>query len=396
MNNHLNTDNINEYLKKICTSSEFIKSPRYTQLLVFLTEQALKNVHVKEQTIGVDLFKKNYNPIKDDGKVRVYMFNLRKKLRTYYSEIGKEDTIVFVLKKGSYDIEFTDKKTTLKQSNNTKNRASTTLLKRNLYKPLSILLALVFIIVFTAFNYHFFNKKEVYCWEPFIVNNATNTVVLADQVIMHKPKEPNGRLYTSFEVNSSSDFISFNKKHQADSLALSNYTFFTKAIPYSLIDLTQFFTKNSATLTPQNESELKYDAVKRGNIIYLGQPKTMSLSKEIFLKNSTIFDCNPNYFSSSKNGNLTIYKPKYDESIRMEYAMVSYFQLNSGHKALYFASNHDIGVMATVAHFTNLELLEEFYKKLPSKDSYFNALFKVEGLNRLDVNCELVELEIIE
>ncbi|SDW31532.1 hypothetical protein SAMN05444411_101469 [Lutibacter oricola] len=396
MSNHLNTDKIKEYLQKICSSPEFVKSTRYTQLLKFLTEQALKNIHVKEQTIGMDLFKKNYNPIKDDGKVRVYMFNLRKKLKTYYSEIGKEDTIVFVLKKGSYDIEFTDQKTNLEQNPKTDKKTSVIQQKRNFYKPLSFALASVLAFIFIALAYQLFNTKEIYCWEPFVAKNTTNTVVLADQVIMNKPKEPNGKLYTNFEVNSATDFINFNKKHPEDSLALSNYTFFTKAIPYSLIGLTQFFSEYNTSLTPQNESELKYDVVKRGNIIYLGQPKTMSLSKEIFLKNSNIFECNPNYFTSSKNGKLTTYKPKYGDNIRMEYAMVSYFQLNSGHKALYFASNHDIGVMATVAHFTNLDLLEKFYKKLPSKDSYFNALFKVEGLNRLDTNCELVELEIIE
>ena len=42
------------------------------------------------------------------------------------------------------------------------------------------------------------------------------------------------------------------------------------------------------------------------------------------------------------------------------------------------------------------DYLKSFYKKLPSEASYFNALFKVEGVERTDATCELVELEIIE
>lgn len=59
-------------------------------------------------------------------------------------------------------------------------------------------------------------------------------------------------------------------------------------------------------------------------------------------------------------------------------------------------SNYDIGVMATLRNLTNKVWLKEFYKKLPSKKNNFNALFKVSGIHRTDVSCELLELEVIE
>ncbi|MFI3248582.1 MAG: hypothetical protein R3Y39_05575 [Rikenellaceae bacterium] len=78
-----------------------------------------------------------------------------------------------------------------------------------------------------------------------------------------------------------------------------------------------------------------------------------------------------------------------------EYAIVSYVRLNSSTNALYFTSNHDIGTMATLNSFTDIDFLKEFYKQLPSTDSYFNALFRVEGIGRTDITCTLIELEIL-
>lgn len=390
MDNDFNTNDIRTSLNKICSSSQFVKSSRYIQLLTFLTEEALKGNHLKEQIIGAELFKKNYDAIKDDGKVRVYMFNLRKKLSEYYKKEGKEDAILFELKKGKYDISFKNKINNNEEENQQIVKKSKVLSNRN-----KISIALILIgSLFSIFYFDLFSNDGKYCWQPFLSKNATNTIILADQVVMHKINGVTGELYTHKEINSAEDFINFTKKKRKDSLALSSYTFFTKAIPYSLLELSKFFTKHNSDLTPQKESEFKYDIIKRGNIIYLGQPKTMSLSKEIFLKNSRIFSYDE-FFSSKKDGETITYKPKYGDNIRMEYAMVSYTILENGNSALYFASNHDIGVMATVSYFTNLDKLKELYQKLPTKKSHFNALFKVEGLNRTDVNCELVALEII-
>ncbi|WP_109829361.1 hypothetical protein [Reichenbachiella versicolor] len=395
MNHDINASEIRELLKKVCEDPIFAKSPRYTQLLTFLTDQALEGTHVKEQTIGMSMFEKTYNPIKDDGKVRVYMFNLRKKLSKYYSEEGANDPIIFSLKKGTYDLQFEDKKTYSEETNDLAVTTDTVNSSRR-YQKLTILLSLVLVVTLVSTFYDSIISQEMYCWEPFLNEDITNTFVLADQVIMSKPGTARGSLFTRIEVNSADEYIEYNLKHREDSFSLADYTLFTKGIPFSLIKLTSLFSRYNADITPQPESELKYDAVKRGNIVYIGQQKTMSLSKEIFLKNSKAFECKNEMITFTKDDRKTIYRPKHGDNIRMEYSIVSYMPLEDGHKALFFTSNHDIGVMATVDMFTDLEQLKEFYKKLPSKDSYFNALFKVEGLNRLDVSCELVELEIVE
>lgn len=388
MENQIDTHHIQEHLKDVCADPLFAHSVRYIEILKYLVEQALAGNTVKAHTIGDEVFGKNYNPNKDDGKVRVYMYNLRKKLQTYYATNGKDATLCFGFEKGSYDIKF------LPLSNESESSLSPSTNSSNQKRVAIISVAAILLLGLVL--YPFLWKKELYCWETLIDKDATNTCIFADQVILNKKGEKPGVLHTIHEVNSASDFIQYSKNNEADSLSLAEYTMNTRAIPYALIDITKLFFSNKANIQVLPESEFRYEKTKSSNIIYIGQYKTMSLSKEIFLSNSKIFKAYFTHFSSSKEGEETPYRPVFKGDLRAEYAMVSYLPLNDGNKALYFVSNHDIGTMATVHKFTDLNYLKEFYQKLPTKDAYFNALFKVDGLERTDVSCELVELEVVE
>lgn len=389
MEKHIDTQKIREYLQGICSDETFAKSKRYTHLLTFLVEQAIAGKMLKEHIIGMELFEQNYNEDKNDGIVRVYMYNLRKKLKTYYTGAGINDEIVFALEKGSYNLKFNLNTNTTEQVIDAKPINRTT-------KKIAISLVIAFVIVAMVCFYFAFSKPDNYCWDAFFDKDATNTCILADQVILNKKGGDSGDVLILSEVNSSSDFIAYTEKNNVDTLELADYTFFTKAIPYSLHNLSRWFCIHSQDFSPIPESEFRYEETKRSNIIYLGQYKTMSVSKEVFLRNSKVFKANYNNFEYLKDGKITQYKASFEKSLRAEYAMVSYMSLSNGNKALYFVSNNDIGTMATINKFTDPEFLEQFYKEIPSSEAYFNALFKVEGIGRADVSCELVALEVIE
>jgi hypothetical protein len=388
MENHINTPTIKQFLNKICTNQSFSKSPRYTHLLTYLVEQSLEGNDLKEHTIGIELFEKKYNSDKNDGIVRVYMYNLRKKLKAYYLDNGKNDSFVFTLEKGSYNLKFIPKTI----ENNKKEEKIEPIIKTT-PKFLYTLTAIAF---FAVLAYFLTPHKKTYCWNPFLKKNATNICVIADQVVMFKKRSNIGELIIRKEVNSSSDYINYSQKNSSDSLLLSDYTFFTKAVPYSINHLSRYFSQQNQFFSLVPESEFRYDEVAKNNIIYIGQYKTMNVSKEIFLKNSKVFKANYNNFVYQLNDKETIYRANFTDGLRSEYVMVSYITLKNNNKAIYFVSNNDIGTMASINKFTDVEFLQEFNKKLPSSQIQFNALFKVEGVNRTDINCKLVQLEIIE
>lgn len=393
MEQNFDTHTIKEQLKTITENRLFNKSPRLINLITFLVEESLKGTHLKEDIIGIEVFDADYSSSKNDGLVRVYMHKLRKKLDTYYAEDGKNAPILFVLEKGSYKVKFT-KPSDVRIKTPKDNRTSSV---KNPYSLKKLLLFIIPLILITGIIAHSLNGKDkLYLWDSFMSKNASNFCVLADQVVVQRKCGNIGELHTIAGVNSTEDFVAHIEKNNIDSLQKPGYTFYTKAIPHSIYKLANWFFKHDSEFATLAESEFKYAQSKRNNIIYVGQQKTMSISKEIFLRNSKIFETERDYFIATKDGNKKEYRPKYKNDIQSEYAMVSFMQLNNGNNALYFVSDNDIGTMALVNNFTNVDYLKSFYKKLPSEASYFNALFKVEGVERTDATCELVELEIIE
>ena len=98
------------WIEKICSSRVFT-SPTDTRLLHFLVNSTLEGLVLKETVIAVEIFNRDpsYNP-GDDSIVRSSIYNLRKKLDTYYLEEGKSDKIRVTIPKGSYQVVFEEVK----------------------------------------------------------------------------------------------------------------------------------------------------------------------------------------------------------------------------------------------------------------------------------------------
>ena len=367
-----NEKEIEYHLNKIKNDEIFTNSTQYFELLKLIISETLDGNQLKEVTLGIKFFGENYTT-KNTGFARVYVYNLRKKLKSYYAGNGAKDRLKFILEKGSYKIRF--------------EQESKSLLYNSVdSKPLiyTLLTAIIAIAIWAIIA----TKKEYYCWDSFLKNGTTNTCVLADHLVVDCQIDNTPIAAIHPDVDNSTIL---NKKID-DSTKLKQFTLFTKSIPHSLYRLTKWFINNESDFVMTLESELKFESTKHSNIIYIGQYKTMGVSKEYFLRGSkfTIKGIN----STLKRSETTTYSPKFDGRRVVEYAMVSYTPLENGHKALYFVSNNDIGTMATVASFTNADSLHELFQEIPT-DRYFNALFKVEGLERTSASCKLVDIELI-
>ncbi|MEM9337195.1 MAG: helix-turn-helix domain-containing protein [Bacteroidota bacterium] len=389
MEGNINEQVVRDFLKKVGNDDLFVKAPRYFQMLEYLVEKALKGDDLKEQTIGLELFEQDYSESKNSGIVRVYMYNLRKRLKKYYEGTGKHDAIKFLLEKGSYNLKFIAQDVP---------SVSVDLSKPVRFFSTAWVWILLLVIGTSAIVFYFkLSPQKIYLWDHFFDPATSTLCVMADQTVLQKKNGPQGEFVTRREVNNPDEFIAYTHKFGADSFTLAEFTFFTRAIPYSIYRLTRWFSENEREFSLTPESELRFKDSGANNVIYIGQSKTMSVSRELFLKNSKWFKDKYRFFESSKGGKVKKYRSTFrDGGIRVEYAMVSFMPLENGNKGLYFVSNHDIGTMATVSQFTDPEFLNEFYQSLPSKDAYFNALFRVEGIDRTDVDCKLVELELIE
>ena len=92
-------------LRRILDSAQINRSLVLTDFLTFVVNETLagKSEGLKEYTIGVQALKKeaDFNP-QIDSIVRIHAGRLRRVLKEYYYEEGKEDPIVISIPKGSY------------------------------------------------------------------------------------------------------------------------------------------------------------------------------------------------------------------------------------------------------------------------------------------------------
>ncbi len=374
----MNESEIRKYLKIITEDELFVNSPRYVELLTYLVEKSISGEHVKEVTIGTDFFFKNYdNHEKSSGGVRVYMFHIRKRLNEYYQGRGCNDRIKFEINKGSYNINF---------------KRSGGFTKRRLLAAGGVSIV---VIVAAILAMCMGGKRDLYCWES-LFNGNPITVVLADHVTVNCRMDDVQVSIQHPQISNSAEYLSYIRDHHCDTLGLNKYPFYSKAIPYAIRDLTKWFSLNEREFDIISESEFKFKDTKSSNIVYIGQSKIMNTSREIFLKNSKVFSFDGNFFYAKRGDDVTKYAPKFlGESVIAEYAIVSYLPLLNDNAALYFVSNNDIGTMATVKRFTDEESLRGVFEQLPADGEYFNALFRVDGVDRNEVSCELVDLEVI-
>lgn len=97
-------------LERILASAPFAGSHRSQQFLRYVVENSIENreAALKEYTVAVEVFERDasYDP-SIDATVRVEASRLRARLREYYTEHGRSDTLVIEIPKGGYRAAFT-------------------------------------------------------------------------------------------------------------------------------------------------------------------------------------------------------------------------------------------------------------------------------------------------
>lgn len=382
---------ITEALDRICSHKLFVNSSTSSTLLKYLVEKAIAQEEINEITIGIELYGIDYSENKSNSTVRSYMYKLRNKLADYYQEAGTNESLLFEISKGQCNLSFLSYSEYHKSNEIKSDSISIPIKYFKVAAGLLLLTILAFLFVKTIAD------QGNFVWESYFETNSENLLVVSDQFVVGE-NFPEGKeravLYN--EINNNNDFIKYSQQHPEKSLRLTDYTVISKMAPYTVNALSKWFTLNKSSFDLKLESKLNYDDVRNHNLLFVGQFKTMNLSKSLFLKDSKVFATFGDGFKYNNGGTEKVYNTRFGENEKVEYAMVSYNPLSNGKYALYFVSNNDIGVMATVRNFTDEKWMKDFTSKLPDESKHFNALFEVSGLQRTDVSCKLVELEVLK
>lgn len=361
-------------------SETFKNAPTSIALLQYLFEATSNDIRLKESIIDIDFFGNTKFSEKSSTRVRVNVYNLRKKIVQYYEKEGKDDLWKIAIDKGQYQVRFYKK-------DNTNRFTKTVFLKRFLPYFGLVILSVLFVI-------SNLKPSTPKVWKSFLSDKTSTNFFIGDHFGLTGKTITNSLGWTrDFSINNQKDFESFSKNNPNLKLKPSTYSYTTKMAALSSQKLQQFYQNYDKNFDIRFSTESSISDIKEEFAIYAGPTKNKNPFIYFFnkanpyckIKNDSLFIKNyQNFYSSEININ--------SKNTSEEFAIVSKYLNDNKTEHFVFFSQHDIGVTATLEYFTNVDSLKAFQKKYLQDEKYFTVIFKVKGIDRTSIDLKLIDV----
>lgn len=372
-----------KFLRQVSASNTFKNASTSRALLRYLVQKHIEGVPLKESIIELEFFGNNSNLENTSSRVRVNIYNLRKKLHKYYQTEGKHDPWIIKLEKGQYEISFVKRNRSLFN------------LKLKSVIPYLISTTLLLVLILSHLP-----PEKTTIWEDFFNSGRETTLIIGDAFgYTGKTISGHNGWTRDFAINSLQEYLQLTEiqpgLRQITSPSTFNYA--TRMAENATHALSRFFSRRNGDFSIKYATQTTSNDIKNKNIIYVGRYRHQPLFTFLFNQ------ANPNFkirndsivFQSNSLPRDSIFPPP-GSFTEMEYALVSRIPGPGNSELFLFFSNHDIGVMATTDFFTNLSALKSFCSDFLNQHKYFTALFKVKGKNRVDLQLNTIKVSVIQ
>lgn len=376
---------ISQTIEKLLKSKTFSKPGIYKEILNYLVNCSLKGETPKEQQIAFDVFGKKA----DQGKelnVRVYILNLRNKLKEYYQNEGKDDTVILQIPKGKYHVEFKFLRyKSFKRS----------LKKFSLVLFVSGILLITFSVII-LFNTNKFRQPKQAIWKGFLKPKYPILIVLGDHYFF-TDSVATGRPGSSRDtrINSDEDLDDYLKIHpgQIDKIQKSNRTYINRQAPLGLFNIMKMFGGSMANVEMKYSSQLSWEDTRNKHLIFIGSVKTIQFLKPTLERIGLKFNLEYSSFIYQTADSTLFFYNHSEKYLNYEYSSLIHFCSKDGRKILFLLSDADIGNIAAMKYLTD-EKNSDFQAK--ENEQNYKAVFEVKGQDLTDFKVDLIRVDPIK
>ncbi|MBN2102863.1 winged helix-turn-helix domain-containing protein [bacterium] len=393
--------NKKDILKKILQSDSFANSQVYQDLLSYLFEASINNITPKEYTIANEVFHKgvNFDP-SHDTIVRVYMYNLRKKLEQYYSHEGVHDEIRVDLPKGHYEIRFMHRK-----------RPKFDFIKR-LYWIIPMII-LLFSNAYFVYKYllkapllddvGFYRNDPI--WSGFLFNNVPKQIVLGDHFFYVKDDDilPLRTIMRRDDINSEAEFNLFKIQDiERRNYIILRFPMFPRNSVWPSSDIISLFVKTKQNFKLNYSSNVTASDIKNEDIIFVGSFHTLAAFDQTFRKSKFSYQVYPNiltYHDDLKDTTITNVVDLNPIFYHTDLGVVRKIPGPNKNIVFIFTSFHETGTIGIIKYFMDPQSLKQleskFVEKLGHVPEYFEILFRASGYDRTVYATDIIYLHEI-
>ena len=400
----LETEAILLEAKKIAESGILGRSRVYGKLLSYLTLCTSEGRSPKEAEIAVDVFDKGREfDSSHDSVVRVSVHNLRQKFEKYYAESPSNNGLKLEIPRGEYRLVFESASAPVEKelSHSTP----------PIWVGALVGLLILNLVVPSIFRdgqsdsvYEATGQSQI--WNGVLNNALPLMVVVGDYYIFGELDEAGKirRLIRDFEINSSADLrdLLVYEPDLAETYFDLDLTYLPRSSALGLENLLQIIHTSNVPVQITSTSELRVADMKSHNIIYLGYISALGMLIDFVFSPSSDLRVGETYdeLSNLKTGEHYVSGagiPKRGEY--QDYGLISSFPGPSGNQFLIIAGTRDTGVLEAahlVTDFDAVELLERKTSNSAGGSLAFEALYRVTGFDRTNLDANLVHFSSLD
>lgn len=388
----MNKERYLDIVERIIASKSFGRSGTYANLLKYLLHCSLNKNIPKETTIASEVFgKESFDP-SQSTLIRVYAYNLRKKITKYYENEGLNDIIKLKIPKGSYEVKFIEKAKPVKK-------------KKTFTKPWALAIILSFLLITLLFNY---SKKDNVAktdlWSNLLSSKKNTMLVLGDLFIYNEIDSISGKSKTVRDpsINSKEEFELFKLNSTKKGIAFKplSYAFYIRNSVNWVKDLGKVFYSSKKDFVIRNMSRFNPKELSDNNIIVVGMLKTFGLFKDYLNKENYTVTKGSIIYTDKNTGKKQIYKANGDaDAYHTDYAIILKVPGPNNNSIYLFGGIWDTGASQSLKNFTNHKLAKQLENTMLEKfgkvPENYKILLEVSGIDRMELNSKILHIEEI-
>lgn len=391
------SEEIKLHIEKIISSKSFGNSTTYANLLRYLARCTSDNNVPKETTIASEIFaKKDFDP-SQSTLIRVYVYNLRKKIITFYQNEGQNEAYHIQIPKGGYALEFVKKRHDIVE------KAAP--LRTMLYVFGGLLLvSLVFNLYLASSN----NKRPLIdqngLWKDLVASKRPKTLVMGDLFIYNEIDTLRNLIRTvrGPSINSLQEFEAFKAGDFNEDVEITplNYTHLILGSTQWVKKLSEIFYSIDDNYSIRTMSRFNPKQLQDSDLLVVGMHKTLGVFKNFYDNSAFEYDTENDAFHFTKNTEVITYRPSGDaDNYHTDYALMAKVPGSNNNSVYLFSGIWDTGATQSLKNFTDQDLLAEIEQKMKDKfgtlPKYYEVFFEVNGIDRTELSSTILYMSAL-
>ncbi len=388
-----------QHVEEIIESKSFGRSDTYANLLRYLVRCTIEKDVPKETTIASEIFGKSSFDPSQSTLIRVYVYNLRKKLRTYYANEGVGDPLVLKIPKGGYEVSFESPQEVTSEEKRAAKKWILPLI-------LAITASLVGFFVYSQWGEDNL-KEENSLWSDLFESKKTTMLVLGDLFTYTEIDSASGLIRNIRDplVNSPQAFRNFQANDQRTGITLEtiSYTYQIRSSTLWVKDLGKIFYDEGDDFIIRSMSRFNPKELPDNDFIVIGMLKTLGIFIDYLEKYGCTFEAPTDLLTCIQKNNVSsaTYSPSGDpDTYHTDYAVMAKVPGPNNNVIYIFGGILDTGTSQSLKNFTDTKLLQELERRMRDDfgeiPKYYKILFEVSGVDRTELNSKILSIEKIE